>query len=180
MLDFLKHLETTDNIKVPGLKLKIPVSSLFDCFVPCVIKFHSTCWSAECLLAKVFLHLTHAHFPLNNLLEPPLRCLHFSQAHPINLSLPSRYGLTTRAGMPWSAFWMWLTTPSYGPACPGTGTLRSMESLSSASLWTWPRSSSRTSQCELLSASFPSSSLSLETKGRVFLLLSVVSCRAGW
>lgn len=43
MLDFLKHLETTDNIKVPDLKLKIPVSSLVDCFAPCVIKFHSTC-----------------------------------------------------------------------------------------------------------------------------------------
>lgn len=43
MLDFLKHLETKDNIKVPDLKLKIPVSSLFDCFASCVVKFHATC-----------------------------------------------------------------------------------------------------------------------------------------
>lgn len=103
-------------------------------------------------------------FPLNSLLV----ALSDACIHPINLSLPARCGLTTRAGMPWSASWTWLTTPSCGPACPRTGTRKNMESPLSASLWTWPRSSSQRSQCEPLSASFPTS-LSLETKGRFSL-----------
>lgn len=50
--------------------------------------------------------------------------------------------------MPWWAFSTWPTAPSYGPACPRTRTPRSMASPSSASPWTWPRSSSQRSQCK--------------------------------
>lgn len=61
MLDFLKHLETKDNIKVTDLKLKIPVGSSFDCFHPAQLTSIARAKTKQETTAK-FLLLGHIYF----------------------------------------------------------------------------------------------------------------------